>query len=104
VGSLQYGNERFEMDDRTLAHVQLVIVAKLRKQESFLLSWTVDPGHGSGRVSAWIDCGLPIAFRFDGSRPIRINRVWLDAMMDRSFSLQGLEVPAEADHPEPPQP
>lgn len=100
MGSLRYGSEHLELDDRSLAHVQLAIVAKLRKHESFLLSWDVDPSRGSGRYSAWIDTGIPIVFRFDGSRPIAINRNWLDAMLERSYTVAGLEIMPERNHPD----
>lgn len=100
MGSLHYGSERLELDDRTLAHVQLVIVSKLRKNESFLLSWSVAPGRGSGRYSLWIDTGFPIMFRFEGSRVIRLNRAWLDAMMEHSYTVAGLELMPENEYPD----
>jgi hypothetical protein len=100
VGYLQYSFEQFNIDDRTLAHVQLVIVARLRKNEAFVLSWGVDPAHGSGRRALWIDRHIPIVFQFDGSRRIQINRRWLDAMMQRSYAVSGLELMPEGEHPD----
>jgi len=100
LGTLRYGSDTVSIDDRTLAHLQVVIVAKLRKNESFLLSGTIDPAHGSGRYAAWIDSGVPIFFRFDGSRPIAINRAWIEAMMDRSYTIAGLDVMPESEHPD----
>lgn len=86
------------MDDRLLAHLQMVIGAKLRKGEAFLLSGAIDPERGSGRYAAWIDSGIPIFFRFEGSRPVAINRVWLEAMLDRSYTIAGLEVMPESEY------
>lgn len=100
MGSLRYGADQIPIDDRTLAHLQLVIVAKLRKGEAFLLTSTIDPAQGSGRFAAWIDSGVPIFFRFEGSRPISINRAWLEAMIDRSYTTTGLEIMPESEHPE----
>ncbi|MGG7463288.1 hypothetical protein [Plantibacter sp. YIM 135347] len=97
MGILHYGTERAELDDRALAHVQLLIVSKLRKQEAFLLSWTVEPQHGSGRISVWVDAGVPIGFRFDGSRAPAINRAWLEHMVEQSFTVTGTEVTSEAE-------
>lgn len=100
MGTLRYGTESLELEDRTLAHVQLVVVSKLRKGEGFLLSWTIDPSQGSGRFSLWVESGVPIVFRFTGSRPIAINRTWLEAMLDRSYTVAGLELMPESDYPE----
>jgi hypothetical protein len=98
-----YGTDHLELDDRTLAHVQVVVVAKLRKGEAFLLSWNVDPEKGSGRYALWMETGVPIVFRYEGSRPIRINRAWLDAMMERSYTLAGLDLMPEGEYPDTPQ-
>src|SRR5690606_11550369 len=48
VGSLIYGTSGIEIsfDDRVLAHLELVINAKLRRRESFMLSWRDSPGVG----------------------------------------------------------
>ncbi|MGG7465984.1 hypothetical protein [Plantibacter sp. YIM 135347] len=98
MGSFRYGaNNAAELDDRVLAHVQLLIAAKLRKREGFMLSWTVEPEHGSGRVSIWVDEGIPLSFRFDGSRTPLINRAWLNHMIDQSYSVPGTEITSEAD-------
>lgn len=101
MGTLTYGyGPGLELDDRTLAHVQRVVVAKLRKREPFQLGWTIDPQSGAGRVSLWIDAGVPISFRFRGSRHIEINRTWVERMIEQSYTLDGLDV-----QPEPaPQP
>jgi len=97
VGTLRYGPDQLPFDDRTLAHLQVVIVAKLRKNESFLLTGVSDPSRGCGRYAAWIDCGVPIFFRYDGSRPVSINRCWLDAMLEHSYKVTGLEVMPESE-------
>ncbi|MGK9149344.1 hypothetical protein KXS11_17040 [Plantibacter flavus] len=102
MGHLVYGHDKFEIEDRLLAHLQHVIVAKLRKQEAFLCSWTVEPAQGSGQIAIWIDAGLPLTFRFDGSRPISINRTWLNAMVERSYTTAGLELMPESEYPETP--
>lgn len=41
MGTLFYGDNRFAIgiDDRSLAHLQLVILAKLRRDESFSFTW-----------------------------------------------------------------
>jgi hypothetical protein len=54
---MTYGweTERFEFDDRVLAHLRVVIVTKLRRRESFTFTWNLPAMSGSGRVSLWMD-------------------------------------------------
>ncbi|ROS30034.1 hypothetical protein EDF22_1793 [Rathayibacter sp. PhB127] len=87
----------YEMDDRTLAHVKLALTAKLRRQESFLLSWPIGVEQGSGRASLWIAPSIPLQFRFSGSRPPVINKAWVVAMLETSHNDRGLVILTEAE-------
>ena len=50
MGKLTYDSTlTVDFDDRVLAHLQLVIGAKLRRAESFYFSWRDDPAVGDGR-------------------------------------------------------
>lgn len=96
MGYLVYGTgAEYEVDDRALAHLKIAIVAKLRLQESFLLNWTIPPEQGSGRVSLWISPGIPLQFRFSGSKPPELDRVWIDAMSRSSHGVRGMVLMAE---------
>jgi hypothetical protein len=98
VGQLIYGpGTVYEMDDRTLAHVKLALTAKLRRQESFLLSWPLAVDQGSGRTSLWIAPMIPLQFQFSGSRPPATNRNWVVAMLDSSHSDRGMTILSEAE-------
>lgn len=94
MGRLIYGARGLlvEMDDRLLAHVQSVIVAKLRRGEPFMLNWTESPDQGSGRRSIWVNETLELAFEFRGSRPIELDRKIADEMMMRAGTNHGLDV------------
>lgn len=97
MGQLIYGpGTVYEMDDRTLAHVKLALTTKLRRQESFLLSWPISAGHGSGRTSLWINPTIPLQFQFSGSRPPTINRTWVMMMLESAHSDRGLTILSEA--------
>jgi hypothetical protein len=50
---MSYGAHEYavEVDDRALAHLKMVMVAKLRRHEPFLLSWENSAAKGSGRES-----------------------------------------------------
>nr|WP_241985128.1 MULTISPECIES: ATP-dependent DNA ligase [Cryobacterium] len=92
MGMLTYGNGKIEVefDDRTLAHLQLVIIAKLRRRESFVFTWTNSKIVGHGRTSIWIDPSIPLQFQYLGNRSPTINRSWVDALMDSANSSSGL--------------
>ena len=98
MGYLVYGTgAEYEIDDRALAHLKIAIVAKLRLQESFLLNWTIPAEQGSGRVSLWISPGIPLQFRFSGSKPPELDRVWIDAMSRSSHGVRGMVLMAESE-------
>lgn len=82
-------------EDRTLAHLKLVITQKLRRQESFLLSWEKEPSEGSGRNSLWLSPSIPLTFRFHGGRQPALNPVWVNALLDLAHSPRGLIVMSE---------
>lgn len=92
MGTLLYGSSSIDVqfDDRALAHLQIVITAKLRRKESFVFSWTNSPEQGSGRASIWLDPSSILFFRYAGSRPPAINREWIDRLMATANSAGGL--------------
>lgn len=92
MGSLVYESMVFEFDDRVLAHLQIVIVNKLRKGEPFLMSWRLPADAGSGRGAIWLDPSIPLYFEFDGSRPPAINREWLARLAQSADGSLGLIV------------
>ncbi|KQV04987.1 DUF7882 family protein [Leifsonia sp. Root112D2] len=98
MGYLIYGaGAEYEIDDRVLAHLKIAVVAKLRLQESFLLNWSLSPSDGSGRVSLWLSPSIPLQFRFSGSKPPELNRLWLQALAHSSHGSRGMILMAEAE-------
>lgn len=85
----------YEIDDRALAHLKTAISLKLRRQESFFVSWTNPPEKGSGRVSMWVSPSIPLLFRFSGSKTPELNPVWLDVLRDLSHTPRGLILVSE---------
>ncbi|AZS35762.1 hypothetical protein CVS47_00360 [Microbacterium lemovicicum] len=88
-----------DIDDRTLAHLRIVIMNKLRRSESFMFD--VEPGDGTGRRSFWVHPAVPMQFHFFGSRPPRINRVWIEDLMQVASGPNGLSVTAEPEEDRP---
>ena len=79
-----------DIDDRTLAHLRIVVMNKLRRTEAFMFD--VEVGDGSGRRSFWMHPSVPIQFHFFGSRNPRINRAWVEE------PDAGRKRPERADH------
>jgi hypothetical protein len=100
MGRLTYENTvKVDFDDRTLAHLQVVISNKLRHGEPFHFTWRDDASIGDGRTTVWIHPHSNLVFKFYGARRPSINAAWLDALAVTANSPSGLYVV-----PEPPPP
>jgi len=97
MGALIYDGNEVDFDDRLLAHLHVVIMQKLRRGESFCMSWR-DRNDTGGRNSLWLHPSIPLYFRFFGSKQPVINREWIQILVLASNSPQGLVVTPE---PEP---
>lgn len=105
MGKLTYDSTlTVDFDDRTLAHLQLVIGAKLRRGEGFFFGWKDDPASGDGRTTIWIHPEIPISFKFYGGRQPTVNRAWVDQLMLTANSPQGLQLIPEPSAPSEPTP
>lgn len=93
MGTLIYGHDgtSISFGDRFLAHLQLVIGAKLRRRESFFFSWRDDISVGDGRSTIWVDPSIPLYFKYASSNFTDINREWIDVLANSSNSTRGLE-------------
>jgi hypothetical protein len=102
MGSLVYATGRpdaIAFDDRTLAHLQIVIGAKLRLRQSFFFSWLDSVDIGGGRGSVWLDATIPLAFSYAKSERHKINREWLELLMGSANSSVGLQLMSEPTEP-----
>lgn len=97
MGTLFYGSDRsaIEFDDRALAHLQLAIVTKLRRHESFSLTWRDDDPGGQGRNVIWVHESIPLRFVYAGSRMPTVNRAWLDVLLASATTTTGMRLIAE---------
>lgn len=95
MGSLTYDGTVIQFEDRLLTHLQIVIVQKLTRGESFLMSWKDGVGVGDGRGSIWLAPSIPIYFKFVGGRVPSINQQWLIDLGKTAESSTGLIVTDE---------
>jgi hypothetical protein len=106
VGRLTYGSsgQTIEIDDRALAHVQIVIGSKLRRKESLFFSWREGADTGGGRGSIWLDSSIELHFKYASAQRIEINRKWLEQLVLSANTATGLQMTDEPIGEPPPPP
>jgi len=94
VGSLIYGHPEIDikLEDRVLAHLQVVFSEKLGRNEGFHFSWA---DHDSGRNVVWVHPAMPLYFRYAGSRVPSLNPAWIGDMQRDINSGVGLILRSE---------
>ena len=95
MGTILYDGTAVDFEDRLLQHLQIVIVQKFSKNESFLMSWRDGHSVGDGRASIWLAPTIAIYFKFLGSKVPDINRNWLLELGKSADSSTGLIVTDE---------
>ena len=96
MGYLVYDSRtRISFDDRVLAHLEVVIISKLRRREPFPLTWREPDEAGDGRSTIWLDAAIPLRFRFEGSRHPSIDRAWVERLAILASPSTGLIVSDE---------
>ncbi len=91
MGCLIYGaSAPILIEDRALAHLKVVIAIKLRRQESFTLSWVHKDGEAPGRSTIWLHPSIPLRFVFDATEPPTLNPEWITALSLTLSSTGGI--------------
>lgn len=100
MGHLYYGtsSEPIRVPDRLLSHLKVVVATKLRRSESFTLSWTHVDG-APGRSTLWLQPAIPLRFVFDAAEPEQLNAQTLKDMADMANSSAGLVVALDVEIP-----
>jgi len=94
MGHLYYGNtvEPIEIPDRLLAHLKVVVATKLRRSESFTLSWRHPEDIPGGRSTIWMQPSIPLRFVFQSAADEALDRDLLTRLAAASNSSNGLFV------------
>lgn len=91
MGTIQYGNgSEIHIEDRALAHLKVAIATKLRRNESFTLSWRHPEGDTPGRSTIWLHPSIPLRFTFEEPETPQLNQKWLEALMIEASSSGGI--------------
>jgi hypothetical protein len=86
-----------EIEDRALAHLHVVIGAKLRLQQGFFFSWVDGVESGGGRSTIWLHHAIQLRFVFMDQRRHELNREWLAKLAVSANSQAGLEFIRESE-------
>jgi hypothetical protein len=97
VGLLYYGemSSPLQFDDRLLAHLKVAITQKLRRGESFTLSWVHPPGREGGRTSLWIGPSSFIRYEFETPASPPINAEWIERLLRAASTTGGMVIVGE---------
>ncbi|AZS40607.1 hypothetical protein ABTZ44_02760 [Microbacterium oxydans] len=92
MGSLYYGDTStpIYIEDRALAHLKVVIATKLRRNESFTLSWRHPEGEAPGRSTLWLHPSIPLRFVFQEPESPDLSRRWIEELAHSASSSGGI--------------
>jgi len=97
VGTMFYGGEMtpIRIEDRALAHLKVVIATKLRRGESFTVSWRHADDAPRGRSTIWVHPSIPLRFVFDDPEPAVLSRDWIEELANSANSSGGIMLVSE---------
>jgi len=91
MGTLKYDGTTVEFPDLVLAHVEVVVIQKLRRQEAFFLSWH-ESAAGGGRTGIWVHPHALLTFHYTSNAPAQIDRAWIERLAVAASSAPGMFV------------
>ena len=99
MGTIQYGSsaEVIVVPDALLAHLKLVMITRMRRSESFTLSWEQRVAGAPRHSTVWVHYSMPLRFTFDGAEAPELDPALLDALMVSSYTAAGIVLPNDAD-------
>jgi hypothetical protein len=105
MGTLFYGDHRLpiEVEDRALAHLQLVILAKLRRGEAFSCTWHKMEPDADAQSTIWLHPAIPLNFDYEQPRIPPISRAWINQLAEAANANAGLALYPEPENPERPR-
>jgi len=97
MGTLYYGDSQtpIGIEDRALAHLKVALITKLRRGESFTLSWQHHDDEPRGRSTIWVHPSIPLRFVFDTPERPDLNKEWINDLMVSANSTGGVQLVPE---------
>jgi hypothetical protein len=102
MGHLYYGGTTspIAVPDRLLAHIKVVIATKLRRSESFTMSWR----DAETRSTIWLQPSIELRFVFTSPEPEMLDSDLLQQLAQDASSSAGLTVDFRTPSTESPAP
>ncbi|MDF2046354.1 MULTISPECIES: hypothetical protein [Microbacterium] len=93
MAKLYYGSDTspVTLPDRLLGYIKVITATKLRRGESFTLTWS-GADDETGRSTIWLQPSIPLRFVFDSPEPEQLSGEYLRALADQSNSATGLNI------------
>lgn len=97
MGVLFYGGPEgaIEIDDLMLAHLKVVVTTKLRRGETFTVSWRHPADQPGGRSTIWLHPAIPLRFMFDETESESLKPEWLERLSQSADSTGGIRLIAD---------
>lgn len=97
MGTIYYGGSAtpIHIEDRALAHLKVVIATKLRRGESFTVSWTHPADQPRGRSTLWLHPSIALRFVFDEPVAPELSREWIEELANSANTSGGILLVAE---------
>ena len=102
MGTFYYGGGHgdlaagFDLDDILLAHLKLVIIAKLRRGESFVVTVPALEHGCQVREALWVNPSVPMRFVMDEADVPLLDHHRLESLMAQANTLGGIVLMAES--------
>lgn len=99
MGKLVYGaiQRQISIDDRTLVHLEAVLLSRLRRGSPFSLRWVETiTGDGDGRRTIWIHPSSDLYFEYEGVDVGPLDRDLLEKLARSADSNSGINLGFDA--------
>jgi len=93
MATLFYGSDTapISLPDRLMGYIKVIASTKLRRGESFTLTWT-GTEDAEGRSTIWLQPAIPLRFVFESVEPEQLVGDYLRALADQANAASGLVV------------
>lgn len=97
MGIIYYGGAEspIHIEDGVLAHLKIVITTKLRRNESFTLSFQHGAEEPTGRTTIWLHPAIPLRFVFDEPEAPELDPQLIRDLADSAHTSGGIALKRE---------
>ncbi len=95
MATLFYGSDHapISLPDRLMGYIKVIASTKLRRGESFTLTWTGTDDE-AGRSTIWLQPAIPLRFVFESVEPEQLVGEYLRTLADQANAASGLVIDA----------